>query len=153
RMVRSIRFSPDGKRLAVVTDTLGLISRPPFNEDIVYIVDVKGGKVFHLIDPFKELVPFAEFLSDGKTLLTRKGNPFESPRQAALWDVATGERRHGFVDLSASACSAAGNLLATGDTKGSIRVSDATGKELRHFKAHDAPVFSLALSPDGKLLA
>src|SRR5262249_39078880 len=122
-------------------------------EDIVYIVDVKRGKVLHQIDSFKDFVSFAEFLADGKTLLTRKQGLSVGSCEAVLWDVATGKMRCRFADVSSCACSADRNLLTTGHLEGSIRVFDAAGKEHRHFKAYDVPVFSLALSPDGKLLA
>src|SRR5262249_20385976 len=86
--VRIIRFSANGQYLAVIGDPFSFISDSPFNDDIVYIVDVKGGKILHQLDRFKASVSFTEFLSDGKTLLTRKR---EGSWEVALWEVATGK--------------------------------------------------------------
>src|SRR5262249_57889900 len=56
-------------------------------------------------------------------------------------------------DLS-SAPAPSGDAHAMAPHEGRLLVYDAaTGKEQRHFNGHNGPVFSLALSPDGKLLA
>jgi hypothetical protein len=47
-----------------------------------------------------------------------------------------------------------GQLLATASDEGSIKIWDAaSGKEIRHFQAHELVIGNLVFNPDGRLLA
>src|SRR5215218_6207924 len=41
----AVRFTPDGRRLVVHADTLPLISRPPYRDDLLAVIDVAKGEV------------------------------------------------------------------------------------------------------------
>src|SRR5262245_34123563 len=77
-------------------------------------------------------------------------------REAKVRDVATGKEINTFHNFGASAAlSPDGQCVAFSLEGGIVHVSNAaTGKEiLRPFRAHDAPVVSIAYSPDGRRLA
>src|SRR5262249_28841172 len=74
-----------------------------------------------------------------------------------LWDVA-GRRQQGTLPhptgIRSMALSPKGELLATGDNDGFVRLWDlATRQELVRLEGHGGPVLSLRFSPDGKTLA
>lgn len=170
----SVRFSPDGKLLAVVEDGS--------NEPTVGLWDVATGQRRHLMKGHKELVTSSRFTADGKTLITG-GGPDDAEGIGAgriiLWDVDAGKQRQ---ELAAGpgavyqlAVSADGRRLASlnmiwvqtgprsaaGCSENRIRIWDLdAGKELRQLVVDSKEnefgqpngFGSLLITPDGKTL-
>ena len=94
----------------------------------------------------------ASFSPDGKTLLTGGLDG-----ALALWDVATGRRIGPAVmgpAILTAVISADGTRWASGDAHGSVTIHDAASrKELATWRAFNAGIQALAVSPDGRWLA
>jgi WD40 repeat protein len=103
---------------------------------------------------------------DGKTVLsvpvflpTVKGKPPATHYQLRVYDPATGKELRAFParhteSLLCLARSADGKVAVSGSRDMTARAWDfATGKELSVFKEHPAPVYRVAVAPDGKLAA
>lgn len=78
------------------------------------------------------------------------------PPQVLVIDPLTGSQRritsHGEA-VTAVAIDAIGERIATGDSRGAVRVGWATGEEPHFLLGHRAFVYDLAFSPDGRWLA
>lgn len=74
-----------------------------------------------------------------------------------LWHAATGLRVGPRLALCGTICLAIapdGRTLAVGDHEGMVRLCDPVGgRQLHVFRAHSTPVWSLAFSDDGRMLA
>jgi hypothetical protein len=114
-----LRFSPDGKLLAVVTD-----------DDKVSLLDVSSGKRFHEIGGHRAQITSLAFSPDSRTLALGTLNP-----AVQLWDVATGmlvrgidSPSKGFVHSVAFAPD--GKTIAGGSGAHIIHWDVAKGKEI-----------------------
>jgi dipeptidyl aminopeptidase/acylaminoacyl peptidase len=143
--VGSLRFSPDGKLLAV-----GGYKQ-------VRLMDPATGKAVATLDGHADLVRSLAFSPDGKRLAAAGGLPQRSG-EIKIWAVATRQLEktiEGHNDCIYSvAWSPDGKLIASGSYDKMVKLWDAeTGKELRNLKDHIDAVFSVAFSPDGRRLA
>ena len=143
--VASLKFSPDGKILAV----------GGYKE--VRLIDSSTGKGLATLSGHADYVRSIAFSPDGKELAAAGGPP-QRGGEIKLWDVETRQllrTMHGHTDCIYSvAWSPDGRLLASGSYDKLIKLWDAaTGKELRTLKDHIDAVFAVAFSPDGKWLA
>ena len=137
----SLAYSPDGKSLAVVTNTI--------DETAAWLVDVRSAKVTRLR---QGSVSFAKFSHDGNTIA------LASDGQLLLWDVAKSELRtlfqpplRGFI--SALAFSPDDGTIATGGSDRMVRLWDvATGNKKRELKGHTATIIGLWFSAGGNML-
>jgi WD40 repeat protein/serine/threonine protein kinase len=98
-------------------------------------------------------VAHAAIAPEGKLLAIHR--PVEQAVQ--LWDVAA-RRQRGVLPhptwIRSMALSPKGELLATGDMDGFVRLWDlATRRELVRLEGHVGPVLTVRFSPDGKTLA
>jgi WD40 repeat protein len=146
---RHLRFSPDGKVLAVGITVSG-------DGDTVQLFDVTSGKAGQALAVAPDLAGLA-FAPDGKRLATAASGIVQ------LWDVGKGNRvwEHrtatpatgGGLGGGGVAFSPDGRLLAAAGSDGVISLFDAEGEPLRHLVGHEGAVHALAFSPDGRLLA
>ncbi|EGO05414.1 hypothetical protein SERLA73DRAFT_19626, partial [Serpula lacrymans var. lacrymans S7.3] len=143
-IVRSVAFSPDGKRLASAS-----------SDKSVWIWDANTGQ--RMLSPLRghELtVHSVAFSPDGTQLASASGD-----KTVIIWDVATGDiMMHPFQGhtkpVQSVAFSPDGKLLASGSEDETIRVWEvATGHlVVDPLLGHTHCVNSVAFSPDGKQL-
>jgi WD40 repeat protein len=139
--IRSIAFSPDGKRLATGSD-----------DSLVRVWDA-GGACLRTFEGHAGLVTSVAFRPDGRAVLSCSAD--QTFRQ---WDVENGrglDERHGHVgQVNAAAYSPDGRWIASGATDGTVRYWKADGgPAVVVLHGHTAPVFRLAFSPDGGRVA
>jgi WD40 repeat protein len=143
--VWAVAFAPDGKTLA---------SAGGLDDCAIHLWDPATGRErARLTGHNKANVHVVAFFPDGKTLASA-----DDSRAIRLWDVGRGAEVRVLEAPRATgalAISPDGRLLASGHRDaGLIRLWDpATGRELRHWRAHFLAVDALAFAPDGKTLA
>ena len=137
-----LAFSPDGSILAV--------SAP--SPDGVVLWNLADGKPLRSIDPMGGMPTALGFSPDGKTLAIGSGLRIDR------FEAATGKRldklpgHHSAV--TATALSADGRLVASGDAHGTCYLWEAaTGRPLHALDAGQGAVVALAFSPDAQSLA
>jgi WD40 repeat protein/tRNA A-37 threonylcarbamoyl transferase component Bud32 len=142
--VRSLAFSPDGKRLALGG-----------RKGSVLVEDVADGTVRQTLQGHKGAVRSVAYSSDGQYLASAGEDG-----TVCVWDAATGGKRFDPLQtqqglVAAVAFSPNGQRLASAGEDHTIRLWDAVrgGDPLRTLRGHDGTVNGVAFSPDGKLLA
>jgi RNA polymerase sigma factor (sigma-70 family) len=151
--VGCVAFSPDGRALLSGS-----------KDGTVRLWNPATGQESRQFARFEHEVSWVAFAPDGKRVAA------EEPFRLHLWDVATGERRGelGVKSVSSSfdkfAFAPDGKTLVQVTRKLSNRLPEidvvtvslfdvATGNEIREIGRHAAPLWAVAFSPDGKLLA
>jgi len=119
--IRQLKFSPDGKRLAVSTDSGGA-------EGIVEMRDVATGQVQGKALLHRDFVADLEFSRDGRWLATAGED-----HSSRVWDAATGEPispwlPHGF-EARQVIFSPDGRRLVTRERRGAVRMWSAVSGE------------------------
>jgi len=157
----TVAFSPDGKLIAAGGGHVG----PDGYESIVQIWDVATQEQRLLLDDFNDVVNSIAFSPDSTLLATGEGTGLGCDGSAKIWNVATGELLDQFgipIGVVPSAFSAVfdvafnpdGTLLATANCNGEVLLWDVA-KHMEN-KVLTRPTVlgrSLAISPDGKMLA
>jgi WD40 repeat protein len=159
RFIRSLAFSPDGQTLAAADND----GRSP-SVFSIRLWDVADRRERAVLRPSThDVIHTVIFSPDGKTLAS---GGFDD--MIRLWDPATGQPlsswKAGLGSLNCLAFSPGGKVLLAGGGPenleglalwpGKVKFFDAaSGKELRTLNAHENMIRSMALSPDGKLLA
>jgi len=143
--VASLKFSPDGKLLAV----------GGYQE--VRLFDSATGKPVATLSGHADYVRSIAFSPDGK-MLAAAGGPPQRGGEIKIWDMQTHQplkTLNGHKDCIYSvAWSPDGKLLASGSYDKMVKLWDAaTGQELKNLQDHIDAVFAVAFSPDGKHLA
>ena len=139
--VRAVAFSPDGTTIASGQQRDG----------IVMVWDPKTGKVLHTfkLKSDKEFLRALVFAPNAKTLAVAGRD------HVIFWNWATGKARGSLPTIANSlSFSLDGNILATGDRRGKVKLWDlSTNTQILTIdtgaKGHTPVVFS----PDGKILA
>jgi len=141
----SVKFSPDGKVLAV----------GGYRE--VRLIDPVSGKALATLSGHANYVRSVAFSPDGKLLAAAGGLP-QIGGEIKIWDVHTHQLMKtmlGHRDCVYSiAWSPDGKLIASGSYDKAVKLWDVTtGKEALNLQDHIDAVFAAAFSPDGKRLA
>jgi hypothetical protein len=158
--VASVKFSPDGKLLAVggyqevrlfAPVTAGNL--PPAGG----LAQATDGGAVATLTGHADYVRSLAFSPDGN-LLASAGGPCQRGGEIKIWDVAS--RRlvrtlQGHKDCIYSvAWSPDGKLIASGSYDRTVKLWDASsGAEVKTLQDHIDAVFAVAFSPDGKRLA
>ena len=148
KLVNSITFTPDDKTL--VTSSL---------DGTIKLWDVASGEEQHVFSLAGEGIVKVAISSDSRMLAA-----VTWPGKAHVWDLGQREELHvlqasqgqsGKTQIAEAVDFAPdGKSLVTGSWDTTLRLWDtATGKLVRDFVGHSAPVQSAAISPDGKTLA
>jgi WD40 repeat protein len=143
--IASLRFSPDGKILAVGA----------YRE--VRLIDPATNKLLATLTGHADYVRSIAFSPDGKMLATGGGPP-QRGGEIKIWDTQSHrllKTMNGDTDCIYSvAWSPDGKLIASGSYDKMVKLWDAaSGKEVRNLQDHIDAVFAVAFSPDGKRLA
>ncbi len=142
-----IRFSPDGKTVAVAAAT----------GNGVHLVELATGKVIRTF-PHKHTVYAAAFSPDGKLLAVGGHDREKNNYFGRLWEVETGKELGRFPGgtrgIRTLAFSPDGKTLAVGGDDARLRLWDvAAGKVRRTFPPDSYRIRSVAFTPDGKTVA
>ena len=143
--VAAVKFSPDGKLLAV----------GGYRD--VRLIDPGTGKVVTTLSGHADYVRSIAFSPDGK-MLAAGGGPPQRWGEIKIWDVHSHQllkTMEGHTDCIYSiAWSPDGKLIASGSYDKTAKLWDvASGKATFNLKDHIDAVFAVAFSPDGKRLA
>jgi WD40 repeat protein len=142
--VKSLAFSPDGRRLAIAH----------WSGRAVWVWDVRTGEVVHTLEGHTDAVVGVAYRPDGKRLASASHDS-----TVRVWDAATGRCLQTLTGhtsrVLAVAYSPDGRFLASASNDGTIRLWDPeTGKPLRApLAGHASGVYAIAFSPDGRWLA
>lgn len=161
KKINSLAFSPDNRKLAVGTDSIG---------SFIQIVDLATGTVSNLArepsDAHDQSVLSVEFSADGNRLLSasRSGKikvwnlatrrvsvtlhrHRSAVQQAKFFPASQGQTQTKIVSVGND-----GNAVVWQDESGKW-ISTASVKEKGIFREHRGPVFAVAISDDGKKIA
>jgi WD40 repeat protein/predicted Ser/Thr protein kinase len=143
RWVRSLAFSPDGKRVACSG-----------GDGTIRLFETDSGRELRRFAAHPGEVECVLFAPDGAHILSGGG---ESGKVGVLtlWDAGTGKEVMSLRGHSDSVCAIAfspeGRRIASGSRNGSVNIWEiATGRELASLKGHAGEVAAVAFSPDGK---
>jgi WD40 repeat protein/serine/threonine protein kinase len=141
-LVRSVVFSPDGKRLATGSE-----------DGRVRVWDLASGREPLVLTGHATDVASIAFSPDGRQIAS---GSFD--RTVRLWDADTGQMLRPFLGhsngLTSVTFSPDGKRLASASHDATVKVWDmATGEKMLDFKGDDLLVLGVAFSPDGRWLA
>ena len=141
-----VAFSPDGRRLIAHVDRLGMISRPIFNDETVFLVDVERREIVRKWDYQGLNSARFKYAQGGKQILVSNEVGLHAHEAAAGRKIYSIAKVNDF-DLSADENTV---FAAIGDR---IELIDcATGKAIRSWKAKNGRFERVRVSSDGKRL-
>ncbi|MBI4585308.1 MAG: hypothetical protein HY717_14940 [Planctomycetes bacterium] len=142
--VQALRFSPDGRLLAIG-------GGQPGKPDLV-LVEISGWKEVRRLEGHHDMVLGLAWSPDGKLLASGAYD-----KTLILWEVASGKARLTLTHHSDAVYGAAflegGKWIASCGADRSIKIAEVeSGKVLRSLGGHQKAILALAASPDGKQL-
>ena len=143
--ISSLKFSPDGKLLAVGA----------YKE--VRLIDPVTNKLLYTLPGHADYVRSIAFSPDGK-MLAAGGGPPQRGGEIKIWDLQSHQLLKTLIGhkdcIYSIAWSPDGKLIASGSYDKMVKLWDvASGKEAKNLQDHIDAVFAVAFSPDGKHLA
>ena len=140
--VRSVSFSPDGKRLASGS-----------HDKTIKLWNLATGNQISTLKGHTLWVNSVSFSPDGKTLASASDD-----NTIKLWNLATGKEISTLTGhtswVNSVSFSPDGKTLASGSYDNTIKVWNlATGEHITTLTGHTSSVNSVSFSPDGKTLA
>jgi WD40 repeat protein len=144
-----VRFSPDGKRLAIHELNINFVNAT-IEPGPVGIWDTETGKKLHTLE-LQGNVATTAFLPDGKKLVTT-----DSKNNVQFWDTESGKELQKWKlqedEKFITAYSPGGAKIAASNKNDlTVRIYDAeSGRELQTLDGHIMPVFSATFSSDSK---
>jgi WD40 repeat protein len=141
--ITSVRFSPDGKRIAIAG-----------SERVVLIIGAESGKEEARVSPDEVVTNLALAFSPTEALLATAGDD----GKVHLWDTKTWKVVRTLAghdgSIRAISFSSDGKRLATGSSDTTARLWEVgSGKELAAYPGHLGAVTGVSFSPDGRILA
>jgi WD40 repeat protein len=138
--VYGVAFSPDGRLLASGS-----------NDETGKLWQVSDGRPTATLTGHRHTVYRLAFSPDGRRLATASDDT-----TVRLWDVATGQELHTYrghrSEVRGLAFAPDGSWLASGSWDSTVKIWDVASGAERQTLAVGAPVFCLAVSPDGRRL-
>lgn len=134
-VVHSLRFSPDGRWLAMAGQDWRAIEKPQQHptlekDDVARIVETATWKRVQTMRGHRDLITALAFADDGDVLITGSAD-----RSIRSWDIVTGKEIAVFAGHNNSITSLARSpetqRLATSDADGEVRIWDTTRSNLR----------------------
>ncbi len=172
--VSSVAFSPDGRVIAAGSQSPGLKRFGPNMKDAdngeVQLWELATRRVRLTLALHAGPVYGVAFSPDGKTLAAVGGDLQSRIGELRLWDLQPGKLKVKIVSRAAPfravAFSPDGKILVTGagdranpleqevENVTELKLWEvASGKEIASLKGHRGPVYAVAFSPDGTILA
>lgn len=145
-------FSPDGKKLAVMTNL-----NEPGSEQIS-LLDIETGKVLQSFMPQQKVSGISDNFDEATFDLSGSYMAAIAYRQPAvrIWDVATGQEKAVLTEkgsLTRITFSPDGHFLIVGHKDGALSIWDWAQEQKYEFLGQGVAIYSLAFSPDGQYLA
>jgi WD40 repeat protein len=138
KSVRSVSFSPDGKRIVSGSQ-----------DNMVKVWDATNGQETLTINRHQDVVRSVAFSPDGKRIVS---GSWDIPPK--VWDAATGQQILTLGEENFVMCvafSPDGKRIACGNGYWKLKMWDAmTGQEILTLRGHNEAVVCMAFSPDGK---
>jgi dipeptidyl aminopeptidase/acylaminoacyl peptidase len=143
--IASVKFSPDGKTLAVG------------GHGQVRLIDPASGKLLGTLTGHADSVRSIAFSPDGTLLAAAGGRP-QREGEIKIWNLQSQQLLKTLVGhkdcIYSVAWSPDGKLIASGSYDKMVKLWDvAAGRELNNLQDHIDAVFAVVFSPDGKRLA
>jgi serine/threonine protein kinase/WD40 repeat protein len=144
--VKSLSWFADGKRLAAADSP-----KPELPSRIV-IWDTTTGKELQVFHGFLDRINSVTITEDQRYLIATSND-----KSIRIWDVESGTLIQSWSNQSPIRCATLMNQdrwVVTGDNQGLVQIRDiATASVVRNLRGHAAAVLSVAVSPDGRVVA
>ncbi|TWU11771.1 WD domain, G-beta repeat [Symmachiella macrocystis] len=139
--VKSVRFNPEGSRLAVGS-----------GDGVVRVWDVAQRTILHTIAAHDNWAFDLNFSPDGKILVSGGGDDL-----IKLWDAETGKQRTETArqedDIHGVAFSPDGQSIISGSDDTLVMIWKPTSDKRRLLEGHEKQITAIAMRPDGRQFA
>jgi WD40 repeat protein/serine/threonine protein kinase len=144
--ITCVAYAPDGRRIASAAD-----------DGMLQVWDPRTGRVVQTLTGHSGPVAGVVFSPDGRRLASAANDKGAPTGEFRIWDAGTGKELYRWrrpYKVAGVAFNPAGDLLATAEADGAIRLWNVTTfNEVRKLTGHLGVVNAVAFSPDGRRLA